>query len=188
MAEIRKVYLVDDVDPEVTEDVQTLSFGLDGKTYEIDLGDANREKLLDSLAPFVAAARKVSGAPAGRKAGRGTGTAPAGLQTENQAARAWLKANGYKVTDRGRIAADLLDIYRRRDTLDGGVKEEPAPKAKELANDELATDYVASAPEVTDELVMAWWKSKGYKPQTTVSSIMRTQYRAAHNLATPHAS
>lgn len=40
---------------------QTVSFGLDGKTYEIDLTEKNRAELARTIAPYVKAGRRVTG-------------------------------------------------------------------------------------------------------------------------------
>jgi hypothetical protein len=53
--------LVDDIDgsPAVT----TVSFALDGDSYEIDLSESHLSALQQALAPFVSAARAVPGGP-----------------------------------------------------------------------------------------------------------------------------
>ena len=58
---------VDDIDG--AEADETVSFGIDGVTYEIDLSKQNATNLRKGLAEFVAHARKVSG-PRGKKAKR----------------------------------------------------------------------------------------------------------------------
>src|SRR3954451_13757091 len=69
MAQQVNVKFVDDLDG--TDAVGTVSFGLDGKTYEIDLSDDNAAKLRDSLAVFVGAAHKSGGSAAtGRRRGQ----------------------------------------------------------------------------------------------------------------------
>jgi hypothetical protein len=101
------VSLVDDLSGD-NADV-TVQFGLDGKSYEIDLSDANADKLRGSLAAYVAAARRSGGQ---RRSG-GTAAAkraPADRE-QNQAIRDWARQRGMKISDRGRIPADLLDAY-----------------------------------------------------------------------------
>lgn len=49
--------LVDDIDG--SQAVTTLSFGLDGHTYEIDLSETHLSALKEALAPFITAARAV---------------------------------------------------------------------------------------------------------------------------------
>ena len=51
MAQQVNVKFVDDLDG--TDAAGTVSFGIDGKTYEIDLSDDNAARLRDSLAVFV---------------------------------------------------------------------------------------------------------------------------------------
>lgn len=101
--------LVDDLDGSVLEvgEGETVMFSLDGTAYEIDLTDANAAALREILAPYVDAARRVSGgrstsssAPRRRKAGQDYG-----------AVRAWAKENGYQVSDRGRVPATVLEAY-----------------------------------------------------------------------------
>ena len=58
------VTLVDDLDGGEAD--ETVSFGLDGSTYEIDLSSANAGKLRDALATYVGSARR-----SGRASGAG---------------------------------------------------------------------------------------------------------------------
>src|ERR1700760_958193 len=80
MAQKTVVTLVDDLTGEESEDITTVEFALDGVTYEIDLDEKNTAVLRDSLAQYVAAARRTggrraSGRPAARRSGgAGTGT------------------------------------------------------------------------------------------------------------------
>ena len=59
MAQKVVVSLVDDLDS--SEADETVEFGLDGATYEIDLSDANAAALRDRLADYVAHARRSGG-------------------------------------------------------------------------------------------------------------------------------
>ena len=118
MVQQRTVRFVDDLDG--SEASGTLTFGLDGRSYEIDLSDKNTNKLRDALAPFIDAARKVGG---GRGSGRGRGRAqskppavpekPARSSREETAAiRQWARENGHEVSDRGRIPKSVLAAYK----------------------------------------------------------------------------
>ena len=61
MAQRALIKLVDDLDhQEIEADGQTVRFAYQGIQYEIDLSDKNAKKLDKALAPFVAAARRVS--------------------------------------------------------------------------------------------------------------------------------
>src|SRR5882757_8830596 len=98
MAQKVQVILVDDLDGGEAE--ESVSFSLDGVTYEIDLSSANAEALRDAIAPWVGHARRISGrAGRGRPAGRGRAAAKADLGE----VRSWARDNGYQVSDRGRV-------------------------------------------------------------------------------------
>jgi Lsr2 len=116
MAQHVNVKFIDDLDG--SDAAGTVSFGLDGKAYEIDLSDHNATKLRDSLASFVAAARK-SGGPAAtgsrraQKMTANSGRRPQPLDREQTAAiRAWARQNGHHVSDRGRISKTVVDAFQ----------------------------------------------------------------------------
>nr|WP_116245539.1 Lsr2 family protein [Nocardiopsis sp. FIRDI 009] len=108
MAQKVQVFLVDDLDGGEAE--ETVTFGLDGSVYEIDLSAGNAAKLREALTPFVEAARK---APA--KSGRGTarrgGSRNAPSRERSAEIRAWAKAAGKPVNERGRIPAKIVAEY-----------------------------------------------------------------------------
>ena len=116
MAQQVNVKFVDDLDGSDAEG--TVSFAIDGRAYEIDLSEDNAARLRESLASFVAAARKSGGASAaaGRRAPKMTassGRRPQPLDREQTAAiRAWAGQNGHQVSDRGRISKTVVDAFQ----------------------------------------------------------------------------
>ncbi|PUA82728.1 histone-like nucleoid-structuring protein Lsr2 [Nocardioides currus] len=107
MAQKVNIVLVDDLDG--TEADETVTFGLDGTTYEIDLTDANAAALRDALSGYVGHARKVTGG--GRRATRkSAGSASAG-GSNTKDVREWAKSQGMEVSERGRISADVQQAY-----------------------------------------------------------------------------
>jgi uncharacterized protein YggL (DUF469 family) len=114
VAQIREIRLIDDLDGDAAD--ETVEFGVDGKNYEIDLSKDNAEKLRDALAAFVAAARR-SGAGGGRRRSNSAASAPVRRPSidreQNQAIRDWARKRGMKVSDRGRIPAEVLDAYHQ---------------------------------------------------------------------------
>ncbi|MGX7677677.1 histone-like nucleoid-structuring protein Lsr2 [Jatrophihabitans sp. DSM 45814] len=110
MAQKIQVLLVDDLDGGDAD--ETVTFGLDGANYEIDLSSANASKLRDALALFVSHARRPSrGAariPNGGRGGRGVARAD---REQTQAIREWARKNGHKVSERGRIPASIFEAY-----------------------------------------------------------------------------
>ncbi|MFJ8661008.1 Lsr2 family protein [Streptomyces sp. NPDC093795] len=106
MAQKVQVLLVDDLDG--VEADETVTFALDGKTYEIDLTAANAEKLRGLLEPYTKSGRRTGGRTTG---GRGKGRAVATGSPDTAKIRAWAKDNGYNVNDRGRVPADIKAAY-----------------------------------------------------------------------------
>ncbi|WNV84976.1 Lsr2 family protein [Umezawaea sp. Da 62-37] len=113
MAQRVLVQLVDDLDGTAAEDIETVRFGVDGATYEIDLGPDNSAQLRDVLAEFVANARRIGG-----RAGRGTSaasraksSATAHSKEQARAIRDWAKANGQELAERGRIPAVVISAF-----------------------------------------------------------------------------
>ena len=108
MAKKTVVTVVDDLNGEPAD--TTVRFGLDSREYELDLTDANAEKLRDVLARYIAAGRKVSG---GRHAGRAAEKPAESFSGFDPAAvRAWAAGNGYTVSARGRIGAEVVEAFR----------------------------------------------------------------------------
>jgi Lsr2 len=107
MAQKIHVVLEDDLDG--SEATETVSFALDGTSYEIDLNDANAQGLRDALAPYVGHGRKVSGA--GRRPGRRSSGANNTSGPSAREVREWARENGYDVPDRGRVSADVREAY-----------------------------------------------------------------------------
>jgi hypothetical protein len=102
----QKVHIVLEDDLDGSPATETVSFGLDGKTYEIDLNDKNAGKLRDALAQYVGAGRSVGGARRGRKPSTSTNLGPSAREI-----RDWARSNGHDVPDRGRIPADVRAAF-----------------------------------------------------------------------------
>ena len=104
MAQKVNIVLVDDLDG--SEATETVTFGLDGTTYEIDLNDKNAAKLRDALAGFVGHSRKVGSGP---RRGKKSAASPDGASAKE--IRDWARDNGHDVPDRGRVSADVRAAY-----------------------------------------------------------------------------
>ena len=87
---------------------ETVQFSLDGVSYEIDLSTKNATRLRDALSRYVMAGRRV-GTRSGRRRGRGRSGAGDGSARE---VREWARANGHKVSDRGRVPSEVVEAYR----------------------------------------------------------------------------
>ncbi|MDR1450045.1 MAG: Lsr2 family protein [Propionibacteriaceae bacterium] len=106
MAKHTQVVLIDDVDGSIAE--VTVAFAIDGVSYEIDLSEANAADLRSDFAKWIGRGRRVGGR---RRAGSRSAV---GSGDDIAAIRAWAKANGYQVNDRGRISAKIREAYAAR--------------------------------------------------------------------------
>lgn len=105
MAQKVHIILVDDLDG--SEATESVSFGLDGASYEIDLNAKNAAQLREALSGYVGHARKV-GAAKGRA--RRSAAAGDGGHTAREI-RDWARSNGMTVPDRGRVSAEVRSAF-----------------------------------------------------------------------------
>jgi len=119
--------MVDDLDGTAAEDVSTVSFALDGVSYEIDLSEANAEKLRAGLEEFVNSARRTGGRVKRGAAPSKRPGSPASRE-QTKAIRDWARQNGYELSDRGRIPATVIEAFEAAHAGKGGKgkKGEPA--------------------------------------------------------------
>lgn len=110
MAQRVRIELTDDLLGDDTPAAETVTFGLDGVNYEIDLTTENASRLRDELAPWIAAGRRLAGQrrQAGRSASARRSRGGAGSAND---IRVWARAQGMEVSDRGRVRDDVRAAY-----------------------------------------------------------------------------
>ena len=110
------VTLVDDMD-DVPAD-ETISIGLDGTWYEIDLSESNAADLREHMDKWIHHARRVTSrgnsepgtaTTAGRSRPRG-----AADRARSAAIREWAKEQGFEISERGRISSEIVRAWERR--------------------------------------------------------------------------
>src|SRR5437764_9926015 len=121
MAQKVQVILVDDVDG--GEASETVSFSLDGVSYEIDVSESNASKLRDALAPWVGHARRVGGRSGGGGGGSRARSGGSGGSSSSRSrgnskhdlsdVRSWARDNGFQVSDRGRVSSEVIAAYEK---------------------------------------------------------------------------
>ena len=121
------VMLVDDLDGSAAQ--ETVSFGLDGRQYDVDLSAAHAAQLRDALAAFVAVARRGEGR-ARRRPASATGARPDVDRERTAAVREWARAHGHDVSDRGRISKTVMQAYDNREALAAAAEATPAKKKR----------------------------------------------------------
>ncbi|MCL3777384.1 MULTISPECIES: Lsr2 family protein [unclassified Actinomyces] len=106
MAQKTQVILVDDVDG--SEATQTITFALDGVSYEIDLNDEHAAALRESIEEWASKARRTAG-----RRSPGTRRRAAAASGETQRIREWAREQGMEVSTRGRISSDIRAAYEK---------------------------------------------------------------------------
>jgi hypothetical protein len=140
MASVTHVQLVDDLDGGAAD--ESVTFGLDGRLFEIDLSDKHASELRNLLAPYVDAARRASGSGSAR---RRAPVRPGSSDRElNTAIREWAIQNGHLVSARGRIPSAVLQAFENR----GGAPAAAAPA--EPPAEKPAAPAVTFAPAVSE--------------------------------------
>lgn len=98
-----EILLVDDIDG--GEGAETVSFGLDGATYEIDLSEKNAKELRNAMSAYVAHGRRVTGKTPARRASAGYKNHTA------QEVRDWARTNKLEIPERGRIPNEIQRAF-----------------------------------------------------------------------------
>ncbi|HEV8295910.1 MAG TPA: Lsr2 family protein [Acidimicrobiales bacterium] len=100
---------------EVGPDAAT-EFAVGGRAYTIDLCQTHKDEFLSSFDRYIEGAQPL----ASRRAAAASGAEPARRRTSRRATgevgaiREWARANGFDVSDRGRIPAAVIDAYNAR--------------------------------------------------------------------------
>lgn len=187
MAQRVTTSLIDDLDGNAAE--ETIEFELDGRGYEIDLSRDNAAKLREALAGFVASARKK---------GRGTrhpaaGRAPARADREqNQAIREWAQRRGLKVSERGRIPAEVLAAHHEWSiTGNDPLSTESAEPLHDFATYEVEpavatnghpTGITFGSTKERDTAIRDWAASKGINvaPRGAIKRVVVNDFVQEH--------
>lgn len=101
-SKVTTVY-IDDMDG--TTATETVSFGIDGVQYEIDLNEKNAAKLRKALELYQASGRRTGGRKGAKLASTRADKEQLG------AIRAWAREKGHEISTRGRIPAAIIEAY-----------------------------------------------------------------------------
>ncbi|MGC4933733.1 histone-like nucleoid-structuring protein Lsr2 [Gordonia sp. DT30] len=105
MARRTVVAYVDDLDGKELKDAVTITFSVDNKTYEFDTSPAHAKQFREDLDKYVTASRS-----AGTRRSR-TARGSRSSSRDLKAVREWARESGYEVSDRGRIASEIIEAY-----------------------------------------------------------------------------
>ncbi|PRI12653.1 histone-like nucleoid-structuring protein Lsr2 [Leucobacter massiliensis] len=95
------------------EGATTIAFSFEGKDYEMELGEENRQKFADALAPYIRVARaaKVAKAPVSAPKPANDPATRRAAAERVAAIREWAQEQGMEVSDRGRLPFDVIEAY-----------------------------------------------------------------------------
>jgi hypothetical protein len=113
MAQKVQVLLTCDLDDDDTPAAETVTFGYDGGTYAFELCESHLDEFHNQMNAYIASARRAEGgAPRRARSGGGSSSAPArASRSDLSSLREWARANGYEISDRGRIPTEIRDAY-----------------------------------------------------------------------------
>jgi hypothetical protein len=106
MAQKTTVTLTCDLEDGEKPATETLTFGLEGATYELDLCNKHAKQFRDAIGTYVASGRRVSQAGARRRRSSGGSD-----RQRTQDIRAWARKKGIEVSQRGRLSGDIVAKY-----------------------------------------------------------------------------
>jgi len=118
MAQQTTITLVDDLD-ETLPAAETIRFGVDGTSYEIDLSAEHAAALREDVATWVTHARRTGARPhrtptrttRGAAQPQRSGNRTSANRKQTATVRDWARSNGYTVSDRGRIPTAVQDAF-----------------------------------------------------------------------------
>lgn len=110
MAKVQTVQVIDDIDGKVLDKYETVRWGIDGKEYEFDTSTKHAQQFRDAVSKYLDVSRSTSGAR-GVAPKKRAAVAVTRAKEQTQAIRAWAIKNGYEVSSRGRIPADVLEAF-----------------------------------------------------------------------------
>ena len=99
------VEFTDDLNGKPAE--ETVRFGLDGLTYEIDLTSKNAAALRKAFQPWQESARRSGAGKRGKRGASGGGKSA----VDTKAVRAWAASNGIELSPRGRLPKDVVEQF-----------------------------------------------------------------------------
>ncbi len=99
----QRLQLIDDIDG--TNASETVAFSLDGVNYEIDLNESHASELRSTIEAWINNARRVGGRRTISKAATSAGS--------SADMRNWAIENGFQVSSRGRVSAEIREAYEQ---------------------------------------------------------------------------
>jgi Lsr2 len=110
MAQKVQVVLTCDLDEEEVPAADTVNFAVDGATYAFELCERHLEEFNETMQGYIAVARHAD-TPRRRTASAPSRANRSSVASTPSNIRTWARDNGYEVSDRGRIPADVRSAF-----------------------------------------------------------------------------
>lgn len=144
--EITTITYFDDITGEKLNDTDIVvrRFAINNTAYIIDLSEESAREFDETLAPYIQAARVDTA-----QTQRGRRNRTHASNTNWKAIRAWAKDNGIAVSERGRVASDIVDAYTSRNADDIAALQKKYPIDTPSANTQQQEQEQQPQPTVT---------------------------------------
>jgi hypothetical protein len=106
-----QILLTCDLDEEDVPAVETVNFSYDGISYAFELCEDHLEEFHNTMQGYISAARRADGASRRSRVAASTRSSGRVPKEDLGAVREWARANGYRVSDRGRIPGEVREAY-----------------------------------------------------------------------------
>lgn len=115
MATVTRFEFVDDIDgkPLDNDDIVTVQWSWLGVEYEFDTSTSNFDRIENGRIPVSTLLAKSHRTGGRRRAPKSSPSVPAATAapSDTKTIRAWAQENGYAVSDRGRIPAEVIEAF-----------------------------------------------------------------------------
>ena len=112
MAQVTEVVLTCDVHDGNSEAIETITFTVEGQSYEFELCEDHLAEFREAMEVWSSHARSGRPGRSARRAGRSARRDPgAGAAPSAGEVREWARSQGMEVSSRGRVGADVRAAY-----------------------------------------------------------------------------
>jgi Lsr2 len=124
------VEMVDDLDGTASDDITTVTFAIDGVSYEIDLTEDNATNLREIFSDFIRTGRRTGGRL--KRSNHPTNHHPTTTADREQTKhiREWARQNNFDLADRGRIPINVIQAYEEAHTATTATSKPKARKTR----------------------------------------------------------
>jgi nucleoid-associated protein Lsr2 len=106
-----QILLTCDLDEEDVPAVETVNFSYDDTFCAFELCESHLEEFYNTMQGYISVARQTDAAGRRSRVGASARSNSRAPKEDLGAVREWARANGYQVSDRGRISGEVREAY-----------------------------------------------------------------------------